>query len=271
MLPWHTGALKQGLVCYRRSQYFEAHEYWESVWLQSADPEKTFLQALIQVAGAFHHFHRSNRNGARSMMTKALAKLEKYPPQFGGIEVETLRGNLRAWLVALETELVAMPAVPQLQLMTPDIQIRRFQPADADAFRALNEAWISKLFRLEEPDRKALADPQHSIIEKGGSIVMAFAGDEAVGCCALLNEGDGVFELAKMAVSDAHQGRGIGRKVLEATIAEARAIGARIVRLETNSSLKNAIHLYEAIGFQHVKPAHPSPYARADVFMEMIF
>lgn len=269
MLDWTTPALAAGLACYRDGQFFEAHEHWESVWLRSYDPEKLFLQALIQVAGAFHHFRRRNGNGARSMMRKALQKLEMYPAEFGGIEVEKLRGNLQAWLVALDTELVEMPAIPQIPFVNDEIQIRRFERADAEAFRVLNEAWITKLFRLEDADREVLSRPQEDIVDKGGSIVMAFAGSEAIGTCALLAEGDGVYELAKMAVSDTYQGRGIGRKILEAAIEEGRRIGARTLRLETNSSLANAIHLYEAVGFRHVAAAHPSPYARADVFMEM--
>lgn len=114
MLDWTTPALAQGLSCYRHAQYFEAHEHWESVWLQAAEPEKTFLQGLIQLAGAFHHFRRGNRNGARSMAQKALARLDRYPDVFGGILVAHLRASVRAWLVALETELVELPAVPQL-------------------------------------------------------------------------------------------------------------------------------------------------------------
>ena len=42
--------------------------------------------------------------------------LEKYPATFEGIAVETLRADIRGWLVALETELVAMPAIPQIRL-----------------------------------------------------------------------------------------------------------------------------------------------------------
>jgi len=51
----------------------------------------------------------------------------------------------------------------------------------------------------------------------------------------------------------------------------ARAMGAKRLYLETNHVLGPAIHLYEALGFTHV-PAErltPSPYARADVFLEM--
>ena len=82
----------------------------------------------------------------------------------------------------------------------------------------------------------------------------------------------GIFEVAKMAVSDRYQGRGTGRKVLEYTVAQARALGARRLYLETNSKLANAIHLYESVGFRHLPPDRvtPSPYARSNVQMEML-
>ena len=78
----------------------------------------------------------------------------------------------------------------------------------------------------------------------------------------------GVFEMAKLAVAEDCQGCGVGRKVLERTIEEARAMGAKRLYLETNHTLKNAIHLNEALGFRHLPP-RASHYARADVFMEM--
>lgn len=117
MLDWKTGELAEGLRCYREALFFEAHEQWEAVWLQSPEPQKTFVQGMIQAAGAFHHFRRGNRNGARSMMHKALSRLDRYPETFEGIAIGALRGNCRAWLVALETELVDMPAVPPIELV----------------------------------------------------------------------------------------------------------------------------------------------------------
>lgn len=117
MLDWTKDDLQKGMACYRSGQYFEAHEHWESVWLRSEEPERTFLQALIQVAGAFHHFRRGNRNGSRSMTQKALMRLDRYPEVFGGVAVEHLRANLRAWLIALDTELVEMPAIPPIDLI----------------------------------------------------------------------------------------------------------------------------------------------------------
>jgi ribosomal protein S18 acetylase RimI-like enzyme len=80
-----------------------------------------------------------------------------------------------------------------------------------------------------------------------------------------------VFEVAKMAVSERYRGRGIGRKLLEYTIAQAKVLGAHTLELASNTKLANAVHLYESLGFRHLplERVEPSPYARANVFMEL--
>lgn len=152
------------------------------------------------------------------------------------------------------------------------IEIRSLAPDDdATAFRALNEEWITRYFSLEAKDREILNDPAHSILLKGGHIFMAYAAAEAVGCVALIPIQDGVYELSKMAVSPHLRGRGIGRCLLQHTIAQARRIGARSLFLGSNTRLKDAVHLYESVGFHHVNSESlpPMPYGRADIFMEM--
>jgi uncharacterized protein len=101
-LDWSQGELAEGLRCYRNREFFEAHEHWEAVWLRSAEPEKTFLQALIQTTASFHHFQRHNFIGAAALLRGALRRLESYPAEFGGVAVEELRQSIRAWLAALE-------------------------------------------------------------------------------------------------------------------------------------------------------------------------
>ncbi|MCU1323275.1 MAG: Transcriptional regulator, MarR family [Acidobacteriaceae bacterium] len=149
-----------------------------------------------------------------------------------------------------------------------EVELRLFRPEDATAFRDLNQAWIEMYFGMEEHDHEMLGDPVGYILEPGGQIVMAFLGDRAMGCCALISVREGVFEVAKMAVSEELRGQGIGRRILAETIATARALGAKTLTLATNSKLQNAVHLYESLGFRHLPP-EPSPYTRANVFMEM--
>jgi putative acetyltransferase len=158
--------------------------------------------------------------------------------------------------------------------MTPDtgVTIREFVPGDEAAFRQLNEEWIVRYFALEPKDVSSLADPRRTILDRGGRIFFAIESGRPVGCCALLAMGPGEFEVAKMAVTEGSQGKGVGRRLLEATIEEARASGVRRLYLETNHVLTPAKRLYESLGFRHLPPERvvPSPYARADVYMELL-
>jgi hypothetical protein len=100
---WTAGALGEGLKYYRAGEFFAAHESWESLWLVAHEPEKMFLQALIQVTAAFHHLQRNNRLGASRLFERALVRLERYPAGFGSASV-FLCEDIRQWLTALETD-----------------------------------------------------------------------------------------------------------------------------------------------------------------------
>jgi putative acetyltransferase len=159
-----------------------------------------------------------------------------------------------------------------LATSSPKIEIRALLPGDdASAFRTLNEEWIARYFSLEARDIETLGDPETTILRKGGSIFMVYADSLPVGCAALIPLGQGVYDLSKMAVSPQLRGRGIGRRLLLHTIAQARLLGATSLVLGSNTRLADAIHLYESVGFRHVPPASlpPNPYTRANVFMQM--
>ncbi len=157
------------------------------------------------------------------------------------------------------------------QTQQSNITIRHFQPSDEAAFRRLNEAWIAHYFKIEPEDEHVLNHPQFSILDPGGKILFAVAGNEHVGCVALIRIADREFEVAKMTVTPLYRGAGIGRMLLSAAIDTARSAGATRLYIETNHTLGPAIHLYESLGFKRIDPARlaPSPYARANVFMEM--
>src|SRR5215469_5817466 len=120
--------------------------------------------------------------------------------------------------MAVDTEVIPLTGRPVL---------RRFQPGDEKAFKELNEAWISRDFELEPGDHEVLDDPQRKILSKGGQICVAELEGEVVGCCALVPIKSGEFELAKMTVSEAARGQGVGRRLLVFAIALARILRAR--------------------------------------------
>jgi GNAT superfamily N-acetyltransferase len=149
------------------------------------------------------------------------------------------------------------------------IAVVPFRRELAPAFRQLNLDWIERLFRVEAADLKVLDDPEAAIIATGGMIFFALEGETAVGTVAMIRTAGDRYELAKMGVAGAHQGRGIGERLGQAGIAWARGAGARLIFLETNSRLGNAIRLYQRLGFRHAPHPRPSDYARSDVYMEL--
>ena len=155
------------------------------------------------------------------------------------------------------------------------VATRLYQPADRQAFIDLNRDWIEEYFVVEDSDREQLEELEASILGKGGRIVVAELAGEVVGTGAILpphhDPGDGRnwLEIVKMAARKDLRGRGIGRAVLDALMAEARAMGADAIWLETNGDLKAAIRLYERSGFRHLSTDElwPTPYARCNVQM----
>lgn len=178
-------------------------------------------------------------------------------------------------LDALEVQLRQQPlhqlvAAARQQRIDSGEYIRDYTPADQPVFRQLNVEWITRYFALEPADLKALDHPQDYILEPGGYILLAESAGQVVGACALIKlSGEAGYELAKMAVSPAVQGRGLGYRLGQAAVQRARELGATRLYLESNSVLTPAISLYRKLGFRPVANPPVSPYARANVFMEM--
>lgn len=107
---------RKGLEAFNSSRFYDAHEHWEEVWLETPNPDKMFLQGLIQVAAAFHHYSRSNLPGTRNLLLAGLLKLDRFPEVHGGLEIQELREAVREWLAAIEAgEILDTRKLPQIR------------------------------------------------------------------------------------------------------------------------------------------------------------
>ena len=151
--------------------------------------------------------------------------------------------------------------------------VRALRPGNAEdeaAFRDINLEWIERFFAIEAKDRATLDNPGKYILDPGGAIFLAVDGETPVGAVALMVMAEpGSIELAKMGVRPAAQGKGAGRLLVAAAVEGARAMGMKRVYIETNSQLGPAIKLYHDAGFKPLAKPVPSPYARADVQLEL--
>ena len=101
-----------------------------------------------------------------------------------------------------------------------------------------------------------------------GSLLLALDGANAAGCVALRNIGDGICEMKRLYVRPAFRGKGLGRALTSDIIAAAKQIGYERMRLDTLSSMKEAIALYQSLGFRRIAPYYDNPN-RGAVFMEL--
>ena len=144
-----------------------------------------------------------------------------------------------------------------------------FSPEHAEAFKQLNLAWITERWTVEAADLKALDTPFESIIDVGGAILIGEIGSAVVGTVALIPLEEGTLELAKMTVSKAARGTGLGLALGRAALVRAKAMGAQKVYLESNTILTPALSLYKKFGFQTLPDdARASPYERCNIRME---
>ncbi len=88
---------RKGIALFNERKFFEAHEVWEELWLVEPEPEKTFLQGLIQLAAACHHHSRGNASGTQSLLAAGLAKLRCFPDDHRGIALAELRAEAEKW------------------------------------------------------------------------------------------------------------------------------------------------------------------------------
>jgi ribosomal protein S18 acetylase RimI-like enzyme len=153
--------------------------------------------------------------------------------------------------------------------MTAGFTIRRARPEDdAAVARELAEylSFIGDAFEPEGLDHD-IAHWQEEYGGRTGSLLLVQdPSGEVVGTAAVRLLAPGVAELKRMWLRPVCQGRGLGRRLMDATLDEARRLGGRMLRLDTESKLEAAVHLYRAYGFAEIPRYNDN--RRADIWME---
>lgn len=105
-----------------------------------------------------------------------------------------------------------------------------------------------------------------------GSLLIAYDGAAPAGCVAMYDMGEGVCEMKRMFVPESARGRGAGRALCRQIIADAKAAGYRLMRLDTSKRQNEAMRLYERAGFVRTAPYYEMADDVRDwlVFFELV-
>jgi predicted metal-dependent hydrolase len=76
-----------GIVLFNRGDFFEAHEVWEELWMETAGPDKRFYQALIQAAVSLCHFCNGNVRGAGKLYQSSRDYMSRYDSPHHGLDI----------------------------------------------------------------------------------------------------------------------------------------------------------------------------------------
>jgi putative acetyltransferase len=104
-----------------------------------------------------------------------------------------------------------------------------------------------------------------------GQLFLGCLDDKPVGCVALRRIDRQVCEMKRMFLYPQYHGKGIGRRLGEAIIRDARDSGYAIMRLDTSWRQQEAQALYSKLGFQRIDPYYDTPPSLRDwlVFFEL--
>ncbi|MCH7402764.1 GNAT family N-acetyltransferase [Belliella kenyensis] len=153
-------------------------------------------------------------------------------------------------------------------MLTESIVIVPYTSADHGDFRDITKTWVEEYFSLEPFDIAQLEDPEGTVLNQGGAILMAKAGGVTLGTVGLKYVAEGVYEMIKLGVASSHQGKGVGRLLSIAIMDQARFMGGRKLILYSNTKLKAALKLYRSLGFVETS-LECGKYLRCDIKMEI--
>lgn len=110
-------------------------------------------------------------------------------------------------------------------------------------------------------DLKKAGDPElEQMKHPHGTFVVARLGDMPVGCVGVKGNGDTLAEVKRMWIAPAARGFGLARRLMTTAEDAARVLGIVTLRLDTNSTLFEAVSLYQNMGWKEIERFNNDPY-----------
>lgn len=190
---------------------------------------------------------RQEMHKAEPVLAAIGHELEFYLSQVSGHFLDQLESLEKCLLNGPYAERVMLRLHPE-QLTIKDCHAEW----EFDAFKELNISWLERFFEndIYDKDHSLLNDPKTQILDKGGRVKVAVIGNQVIGSYFIMPNEDDSVELGKLAVSEGYQRLGLGERLLQDAITEAKRMNAKALVLESHTSLLPALALYGKLGFE---------------------
>jgi ribosomal protein S18 acetylase RimI-like enzyme len=136
------------------------------------------------------------------------------------------------------------------------------QSADLDEVRDMYRAyarWLGVNLAFQGDFELEVASLPGKYAPPAGRLLVARGPTELAGTVALRPLGEGICEMKRLFVREAYRGQGLGRRLVDAILNEARLIGYKAMRLDTLSTMTEAMNLYQSAGFRVIPAYYHNP------------
>jgi ribosomal protein S18 acetylase RimI-like enzyme len=118
--------------------------------------------------------------------------------------------------------------------------------------------WLNQDLAFQNIDDELTNFPQ-KYKEPDGTFIIAKYNGSVVGCVGLKSIDENICEMKRLFVTDKYKGKGIGKKLVEMVIEEARYKKYKKMRLDTLKAMENALKIYYKNNFYEIEPYYNNP------------
>lgn len=105
---------QKAIALFNQEKFYEAHEAWEEIWLREQSENKRFYQALIVVAGGFHHIQKKRFQPAKKALNKASFWLSQFSELHLQINQKLLCEQIEKIIALIENQNVNFLLFPKI-------------------------------------------------------------------------------------------------------------------------------------------------------------
>lgn len=94
---------QKGIAEFQSGAFYPCHDTLEALWMDLMEPDRTFVQGILQIAVACYHLGNANERGAMILLGEGIKRLKEYRPSYETINVTHFVQTSAQFLSLLQT------------------------------------------------------------------------------------------------------------------------------------------------------------------------